>query len=99
MAQAFRVLWFEDQLDNIANQRAELVEQALHDHGIELTFEDRPVVHDDVLEEVKRRQTLYHDFDFVVLDYDLGGATTGDVVAARLRRAFGFVRWCSIAVT
>lgn len=91
MAQAFRVLWFEDQLEDIANQRAELVEQALHEHGIELTFEDRPVVHEDVLEEVKRRQTLYHDFDFVVLDYDLGGATTGDVVAFRLRRAFGFV--------
>lgn len=91
MVQKFRVLWFEDQLENIANQRAELVEQALHDHGIELTFEDRPVVHEDVLEEVKNRQSLYHDFDFVVLDYDLGGATTGDVVAARLRRAFGFV--------
>ncbi|MCP3056209.1 response regulator [Aurantimonas marianensis] len=91
MAQVFRILWFEDQLREISSQRAELVEQALEDHGIALTFEDRPVAHDDVLEEVKRRQLLYHDFDFVVLDYDLGGEVTGDVVAARLREDFGFV--------
>lgn len=91
MTQAFRVLWFEDQLEGIANQRAELVEQAREEHGIELTFEDRPVVHDDILEELKHRQRLYHDFDFVVLDYDLGGATTGDIVASRLRKDFGFV--------
>lgn len=91
MAQLFRVLWFEDQFREIANQRAELVEQALSDHGIELVFEDCAVASNDVVDEVKRRQTLFHDFDFVVLDYDLGGDTTGDVVAARIRRAFGFV--------
>lgn len=91
MAQAFRVLWFEDQFREIANQRAELVEQALTDHGIQLLFDDRPVASDQVIEEVKRCQSLYHDFDFVVLDYDLGGETTGDIVAARIRKAFGFV--------
>lgn len=91
MAQAFRVLWFEDQLRDIASQRAELVDHALEDHGIDLSFEDCPVASDAVIDEVKRRQSLYHDFDFVVLDYDLGGGTTGDVVAARIRRAFGFV--------
>lgn len=91
MAQVFRILWFEDQLRDIASQRVELVEQALEDHGIELTFEDRPDANEDVLEEVKRRQLLYHDFDFVILDYDLGGELTGDVVAARLRGDFGFV--------
>lgn len=91
MAQTFRILWFEDQLREINSQRVELVEQALEDHGIALTFEDHPVAHDDVLEEVKRRQTLYHGFDFVILDYDLGGEITGDIVAARLRGDFGFV--------
>lgn len=91
MAQAFRVLWFEDQLREIKNQRIELVEQAHEEHGIELEFEDCPAASDDVLEEVKRRQLHYHDFDFVVLDYDLGGEVKGDVVAARLRGDFGFV--------
>lgn len=91
MAQVFKILWFEDQLLEIGSQRAELAEQALDDHGIELTFEDRPVASDEVLEEVKRRQSHYHDFDFVVLDYDLGGEVKGNVVAARLRGEFGFV--------
>lgn len=91
MAQTFRILWFEDQFREISSQRAELVEQAHEDHGINLLFEDRPVANDEVLEDVKRRQLLYHDFDFVVLDYDLGSEVKGDVVAARLRGTFGFV--------
>lgn len=91
MAQRFQILWFEDQLDEIASQRAELEEQAHEDHGIELIFEDRNVASDDIIEDVKRRQKLHHDFDLVVMDYDLGVGATGDVVAARIRKSFGFV--------
>jgi len=42
------------------------------------------------LEQLSRRQENFHEFDLVVVDWDLDGEEKGDEVARRVRRRFGF---------
>lgn len=92
MTQKFRVLWIEDQLRDLISQREELREDAFEAHGVELVFEDVDNARDDTIERLAKQQELYHDFDFVILDYNLGGQSRdGAHAAARLRSSFGFV--------
>ena len=82
----FGVLWFENQPQEVASQREE-IEEIIEDHGY------RPDVHLEVdgsnIDTLARDQEAFHRFDLVLVDFDLGGAEDGDVVAKRVRQRFG----------
>jgi hypothetical protein len=84
----FRILWFENQPDDVRTQIEE-IEEHIHEAG----FISR--IHTETdgrnLAALSRQQTLYDDFDLVVVDYDLGDPqNNGDKVAKMVRRGFGF---------
>lgn len=84
----FRILWFENQPNDVRTQVEEI-----EDHLRTVGF--IPHVHmvpngDDV-ESLGNDQELYDEFDLVVVDYDLGQpGQNGDWVAQQIRRHFGF---------
>lgn len=84
----FKVLWFENQMDDV-KQAAVSLKRELAKHGLQLDLnEQRDATN---LESLAKHQELYHDFDLVVVDWDLGGGQpTGDQVAKRIRLSFGF---------
>jgi DNA-binding response OmpR family regulator len=84
----FRVLWFENQPDDVRTQREEIEE-----HLREVGFVPEITMEPDAgnLEALSRQQKLFDDFDLVVVDYDLGSpGQDGDHVAREVRRSFGF---------
>lgn len=84
----FKVLWFENQMDGV-RQAASGMKRALADHGLRLELDQQADA--SRLEELARHQELYHDYDLVIVDWDLGdGQPKGDEVAKRIRNSFGF---------
>jgi hypothetical protein len=83
----FTILWFENQLRDLANQIGEL-----EVHIRKAGFIPNIKIERDAsrLEEFSRRQEHFHEFDLVVVDWDLDGKEKGDEVARRVRRHFGF---------
>lgn len=84
----FRVLWFENQPNGVA-PAVRAVRDRLEDYGFELELR---MEHDDSnVEQLSRDQERYHEFDLVVVDFDLGlESEKGDIVARRIRNGFGF---------
>lgn len=84
----FRVLWFDDQMEDMrAGIRA--MKRELSKHGFQLVVDEERDA--SRLEELARQQELFHDYDLVVVDYNLGdGNPKGDEVARRIRNSFGF---------
>lgn len=84
----FKILWFENQPQDVRAQ-VEEIEEHLQTCGfipqIAMEIDARN------LESLSRQQQLYDDFDLVVVDYDLGSEEmNGDQVARIVRRHFGF---------
>ena len=84
----FRVLWFENQPQDVRTQIEEI-----EDYVREVGFIPQIEMQVDAsnLEEYARQQQLYDEVDLVVVDYDLGKPDeNGDHVAQMVRRGFGF---------
>lgn len=84
----FRVLWFENQPQDVRTQIEEI-----EDYVREVGFIPQIEMQVDAsnVEEYARRQQLYDEVDLVVVDYDLGNPDeNGDHVAQMVRRGFGF---------
>jgi hypothetical protein len=84
----FKVLWFENQMADMRGAVGGL-RQELARHGFTLDLDQQPDASN--LEQLALHQERYHDYDLVVVDYDLGaGQPKGDEVAKRIRTSFGF---------
>ena len=83
----FTILWFENQLRELESQIGELKDH-IQSAGFIPKIELRPDASD--LEELSRQQENFHEFDLVVVDWDLDGDQKGDEVAYRVRKKFGF---------
>lgn len=84
----FGILWIENQPNDIQTQIEE-VEEHIQEVGFSAKIELQP--NGDKISELSKRQERFHDFDLVVVDYDLGKAGhEGDAVAEEIRRRFGF---------
>lgn len=84
----FRVLWFENQPQDVRTQLEEIEEYVR-----EVGFIPRIEMQVDAsnLDELAKRQQLYDEVDLVVVDFDLGNPDmNGDHVAQVVRRSFGF---------
>ncbi|WP_440409443.1 hypothetical protein [Neorhizobium petrolearium] len=83
----FAILWFENQLRDLVGQIGEL-----EHHISEAGFIPKIVYQPDSKELAKlsARQENFHEFDLVVVDWDLDGDDKGDEVARQVRRRFGF---------
>jgi hypothetical protein len=84
----FRVLWFENQMGDV---RAGItaMERELTKHGLKLIVDEEATA--SRLDVLARQQEMFHDYDLVVVDYDLGkGQPKGDEVARLVRKSFGF---------
>lgn len=88
MRLVFQVLWFENQAKEVAAQ-AEALRSALAEHGFELRIDMKP--DGSQVEELGALQEKFHEYDLVVVDFDLGDdALQGDLVAQQIRAKFGF---------
>lgn len=84
----FKVLWFENQMDQMTAAVTAL-DRELKKQGFRLELDHQQDA--SRLEELAVHQERFHDFDLVVVDFDLGaGQPTGDEVAQRIRTSFGF---------
>lgn len=84
----FRVLWFENQPQDVRTQIEE-IEEYVREVGFIPQIEMQ--VDAANLGEYARQQQLYDEIDLVVVDYDLGNPDeNGDHVAQLVRRGFGF---------
>lgn len=84
----FRVLWFENQPQDVRTQIEEI-----EDYVREVGFIPQIEMQVDAsnLAEYARQQQLYDEIDLVVVDFDLGNPDeNGDHVAHMVRRNFGF---------
>lgn len=83
----FTILWFENQFRELESQVDELARH-IAENGFVPKFESRS---DSAgVDELGRRQENFHEFDLVVVDWDLDGEEKGDVVAQRIRAHFPF---------
>lgn len=84
----FKILWFENQPNDVRTQ-VEEIEDHLRAVGF---IPDILMVPDGSnIEKYGEDQSRYDDFDLVVVDYDLGRpGKNGDWVAQQVRRYFGF---------
>ncbi|MBI1179839.1 MAG: hypothetical protein GC201_04725 [Alphaproteobacteria bacterium] len=84
----FRVLWFENQPQDVRTQIEE-IEEYVREVGFIPQIEMQ--VDASNLNEYARQQQLYNEVDLVVVDFDLGNPDeNGDHVAQMVRRGFGF---------
>ncbi|WP_107681111.1 response regulator [Methylobacterium radiotolerans] len=84
----FRILWFENQPQDVRTQLEE-IEDYIRDAGFIPRVQ--MVVDTTTIAALTEQQRLYDDFDLVVVDYDLGDpGMNGDHVAEIVRRNFGF---------
>jgi hypothetical protein len=84
----FRILWFENQPNDVRTQVEETEE-----HLRSIGFVPRILMVPDgsEIEKYGEQQSKYDEFDLVVVDYDLGNPEkNGDWVAGQVRRNFGF---------
>lgn len=84
----FKILWFENQPQDVRTQ-VEEIEEHLSSCG----FIPRVAMEIDStnLKSLSQQQQLFDEFDLVVVDYDLGcEEVNGDQVARAVRRYFGF---------
>jgi len=84
----FKILWFENQPKEV-KPATDALRSRLDEHGFELELQmERD---DSNLALLALDQERYHEFDLVVVDFDLGQQSEkGDVVARRIRNSFGF---------
>lgn len=88
MRLTFKVLWFENQPDEVKPAITAL-QQRLGQHGFELLLDMQE--DDSQVEALSQQHELHHDTDLVVVDFDLGeGSAKGDTVARRIRNRFSF---------
>ncbi|WP_295209516.1 hypothetical protein [uncultured Brevundimonas sp.] len=84
----FQVLWFENQAKEVAAQ-AQALRSALSDHGFDLKIDMK--ADGSEVEELGALQEKFHEYDLVVVDFDLGNdELQGDLVAKQIRTKFGF---------
>lgn len=84
----FTILWFENQPEDLRTQIDELREH-IGDVGFIPKIRMEPNA--DNLASLSKDQTLFNDYDLVVVDYNLGvPGKDGDHVAQLVRRTFGF---------
>ncbi|AJR23044.1 response regulator [Sphingobium sp. YBL2] len=84
----FKVLWFENQMDGV-QQAVAGMRRELAKHGMLLELDQQGDA--SRLDELSAHQEKFHDYDLVVVDWDLGeGQPKGDEVAERIRNSFGF---------
>lgn len=84
----FNILWFENQPEDVATQMDEIKEHT-EAAGFRANLFVQPNADD--LDALAQRQEKFHDFDLVVIDWDLGGdGMQGDELAHRCRTRFGF---------
>lgn len=84
----FRILWFENQPNDVRTQVEEIEE---HLRTVGFIPKIRMVPDGREVEQLGREQELFDEFDLVVVDYDLGDpGQNGDWVAQQVRRHFGF---------
>ena len=84
----FKILWFENQPQDVRTQVEEIEE---HLRAVGFIPHIEMVPDGSNVESFGRSQELYDDFDLVVVDYDLGHpGQNGDWVAKQVRRHFGF---------
>ena len=84
----FNILWFENQPEDVATQISE-VEEYVGAAGFKPSILIQE--HAGDLDALSERQENFHEFDLVVVDWDLGNiAMQGDLVAQRVRMRFGF---------
>lgn len=84
----FNILWFENQPEDVATQMEEIAEH-IEAAGFRASLTVKPNADD--LNALAERQEKFHDFDLVVIDWDLGGdGMQGDELAYRCRARFGF---------
>lgn len=84
----FKILWFENQPDDIRTQREEIIEYIA---SVGFAPHVQMEKNSANLQRLAEAQELYDEFDLVVVDYDLGEpGKNGDWVAQQVRRRFGF---------
>jgi hypothetical protein len=84
----FRILWFENQPNDVKTQVEETEE---HLRNIGFLPRISMVPDGSEIEQYGEQQLRYDEFDLVVVDYDLGNPEqNGDWVASQVRRNFGF---------
>jgi hypothetical protein len=84
----FKVLWFENQMDGV-QQAVTGMRRELAKHGLLLELDQQGDA--SKLDELSAYQEKFHNYDLVVVDWDLGeGQPKGDEVAKRIRNSFGF---------
>ena len=84
----FKILWFENQPDDVKTQREEIIEYIESVGFVPYVQMEENSAN---LQALAASQELYDEFDLVVVDYDLGEpGKNGDWVAQQVRRRFGF---------
>lgn len=84
----FKILWFENQPDDVKTQREDIIEYI---GSVGFVPHVQMEVNSANLQALAEVQELYDEFDLVVVDYDLGEpGKNGDWVAQQVRRRFGF---------
>lgn len=84
----FKILWFENQPDDVKTQREDIIEYIESVGFVPHIQMEENAANLQVLADA---QELYDEYDLVVVDYDLGEpGKNGDWVAQQVRRRFGF---------
>lgn len=84
----FKILWFENQPQDVRTQVEEIEE---HLQAVGFIPKVKMVLDGTDVEAFGQEQELYDEYDLVVVDYDLGHpGKNGDWVAQKIRRHFGF---------
>jgi len=84
----FKILWFENQPNDVKTQVEEI---CYHLETVGFIPQITMVPDGENIEAFGEQQSRYDEFDLVVVDYDLGHpGRNGDWVAQQVRRYFGF---------
>jgi len=83
----YKILWFEDQFDDIS-ATIEAVEEFLKEHGFKAVIKKEEVVTSERVVELALQLSGYNPHDLILFDYDLGGdgRSNGMEIAKVLRK-------------
>lgn len=82
----YKVLWFDDQPDNIENFKKGIA-RILKDNGFKLDVESRNSISDDEIIKLADDLKQYNPYDLIIFDHDLGISGVGSDIAQKLRRS------------
>lgn len=81
----YKILWFEDQFDQMSATH-ESLRDLLDEHGFDLKVDLKDVVTLELVNQISNALKNYNPYDLILFDYGLGeGAANGVDIAKRLR--------------